>query len=417
MIKIVHVADVHFENSDYGQMPQFKSRLEENRYETFEKAVSVAIKRQVDLFVIAGDLFDGGKLTLKSVMRLNEQLRYLIDSGVRPVIAMGNHDPMDFYDQWDIQLPDECIVFGPEPEKIQLVSRDGEKYTLNGCSHESVGVIDNRGARYPMATAKMVNIGILHGTVSQWADSEEPYMPCSVSELAEKGYHLWCLGHIHKRKEIREVNGFYPGSLVGNKQGEDGPKGAYYYELIKGHLSYEFLPLSEVLFESLDIVMDSDEDRHSVDELLSHINKKIDLIRKKAEIDTGIANLKLVLSIDISGRSNLFYRLNDSSAIKYIEEHLESRACLEKIFLEVGGLLPDVDMSLVAQSGSFPGYCMELLKNPDFTMKVLGQIESQALAASGFFKSQNDEVAYRERLIENIERDVLKYLLREEAKA
>lgn len=414
MIKIVHIADVHLENTDHGQMPNFRNRLEENRYETFVKAVELAAYRRADLFVIAGDLFDGAKLTLKAVMFLNDHLKYLIDHGVRPVLVLGNHDPLSFYDEWDIQLPDECIVFGPEPERIVLTSQDGEKYTLNGCSHEEVGVIDNRGARYPVAAPKMVNIGILHGSVTQWADTEEPYMPCTVSELSEKQYHLWCLGHIHKRIEIREINAFYPGSLVGNKNGETGPKGAFYYELVKGHLSYEFVPLSKIMFETMEVPMDLATDRHSIDELLIHLTKRMESVRKKAEIDTGIEDLKLVLQLIISGRSNLFYRLNDSSAVKYMEEYLEDRSWVEKIFLDTSELLPDVDMGLIAQSGSFPGFCMELLKNPDFAKGILDQIETQSLAAKNLLNSAEEESQYRNRLIKQIEKDVLRHLLREE---
>lgn len=413
MIKIVHIADIHFENSDHGQLPAFKTLLEECRAAAFEDAVSFAVSRRADLFVMAGDVFDGGKLTLKTVMQLNDALKYLIDQGVRPVLAAGNHDPMDFYDKWDIQLPDECIVFGPEPERLQLVSRDGEKYTLNGCSHEKDGIIDNRGSRYPVAAQKMVNIGVLHGTVEQWIDDEEPYMPVSVEALLDKQYHLWCLGHIHKRKEIREINGFYPGSLIGNKMSETGPKGLYYYELNKGHLSYEFVPVSKLIFEPLSINIEEQMDLSSIDELTSLVLKKMDTIRKKAEIDTGIEQMLVVYHLKISGRSNLYYRLSDSSSLKHFEEHLEQRSGAVKVFTDASGLLPDVDMNLIAQSGSFPGFCMELLKRPDFLQNVLESLETSELAAAGYFKSAADESAYRQRLIENIDRDVLRHLLRE----
>jgi DNA repair exonuclease SbcCD nuclease subunit len=414
MIKIVHIADIHLENLDHGQLPNFKSRLEENRYESLNRAIDLAVSKRADLFIIAGDLFDGQKITLKAVMFINDCLKYLIDQGVRPVIVMGNHDPMTFYDQWDIQLPDECIVFGPEPERILLTSADGEKFTLNGCSHEEVGIIDNRGARFPVASPKMVNIGVLHGSVSSWVDDEEPYMPCSVEELANKQYHLWCLGHIHKRKEIREINGFYPGGLIGNKLDEVGPKGAYYHEINRGHLSYEFVPISEMMFERVDVNMDMETDRHSIDELMMHLDKRLDLVRKKSEIDTGVESLKLVVDLRISGRSNLFYRLNDSSAIKYIEEHLEDKSWIEKVFIDTKELLPDVDMGMVAQSGSFPGFCMELLKDPDFAKNVLERIDSQSLAAKTLFSNVEEENLYRRNLLEHIENDVIRHLLRDE---
>lgn len=414
MIRIVHIADVHLENFDHGQLPAFKSRLEENRFDTFMRAADMAIKRRADLFIIAGDLFDGEKITLKSVMFLNDSLKYLIDYGVRPVIIMGNHDPMVFYDQWDIQLPDECIVFGPEPERVILTSADGEKYSVNGCSHEDYNILENRGINYPKGAPKMVNIGVLHGSIERWVDDEDPYMPCRIDDLMAKEYHLWCLGHIHKRKEIREINAFYPGSLIGNKLNETGPKGAFYYEIQKGHLSYEFIPLSNIIFEKIEVAMDLESDKHSIDELLMHLNKKLEGIRKKTEIDAGMDNIRLVIDLKIEGRSNLFYRLNDSSAIKYLEEHLEDRPWIEKVFINVVDLYPDVDLSMVAQSGSFPGFCMELLKNPEFARGVNEQIEAQALAAFNLFQSSEEEKRYREALLENIDKDVIRHLLRDE---
>lgn len=414
MIKIVHIADVHLENLDHSQLPNFKGKLEENRYETFMKAVDLAVAKRADLFIIAGDLFDGQKITLKAVMFLNDALKFMIDCGVRPVLSMGNHDPMTFYEQWDIQLPDECIVFGPEPERLLLTSADGEKFALNGCSHDVPDIIDNRGARFPVSSPKIVNIGVLHGSVDRWVDDEDPYMPCTVDELASKQYHLWCLGHIHKRKEIREINGFYPGGLIGNKLGENGPKGAYYYELNRGHLSYEFVPLSEIIFEQVEIPLDLETDKHSIDELLMFVTKRLELIRKKAEIDTGIATLRLVIELSVSGRSNLFYKLNDSNAVKYIEEHFEAKEWIDKMFIDTKALFPDVDMGMVAQSGSFPGFCMELLKNPEFAAGVLSQIDSQSLAAKSFFTSAEDESLYRKSLLNQIENDVIRHLLREE---
>lgn len=412
MIKIVHMADLHLDHLDHSGMPTLKAALEENRYQTFLRAMDFAVEKSADLFILAGDLFDGDKITLKSVMFLNDGMKYLLDNGIRPVICYGNHDPLTFYDKWDIQLPDDCIVFGADPERILLTSRDKEKYALTGCSHESEKIFENRGSLYPHAAPKMANIGILHGQVENWADDEEPYMPCKISDLEEKGYSLWCLGHIHKRKELRQINGFYPGSLIGNNFKEVGAKGIYYHELIKGQLNYEFIPLSDLIFESMTIDTDSAEGIHSIDELVLAMVKQAEVVRKRTEIDSGMHNIRMIFKVTVQGRSALYYKLQDSESKKFLEEALEDREWIEKVQVDLTELMPDVDLSNVSQNGSFPGYCMELIKDPNFLKTVLDTIGTESLAAKELFESVEQEQSYRDALMNGIEKDVLKHLFK-----
>ena len=93
---------------------------------------------------------------------------------------------------------------------------------------------------------------------------------------------------------------------------------------------------------------------------------------------------------------------------------MEDRPWIEKVLINVVDLYTDVDLSMVAQSGSFPGFCMELLKNPEFARGVNEQIEAQALAAFNLFQSSEEEKRYREALLENIDKDVIRHLLRDE---
>lgn len=412
MIRVVHIADVHLDHMDYSGLPTLKSALEDNRYQTFLKAMDLAVEKAADVFVIAGDLFDGDRITLKAVMFLNDGLKYLLDNGVRPVLCLGNHDPMSFYEQWDIQLPDDCIVFGAEPERILLTSRDGEKFSITGCSHDAPNILENRGATYPQAAAKMVNIGVLHGSVDQWADDEDPYMPCTLSELESKQYQLWCLGHIHKRKELRQINGFYPGSLCGNSFKETGAKGAYFYEVSRGHLNYEFIPLSALVFEAFTIDIDSSDQLHAIEELMMALVRQAEVVRKRTEIETGMQDLAMLYRIKIVGRSPLYYRLQDTEIGKQLEETLTDREWIVAAQVDTGELLPDVDLSTVSQNGSFPGYCMELIKDEAFLRSVLKTIETDQLAARELLSSGEQEAQYREHLLADIERDVLKYLLK-----
>ncbi|MCX8531980.1 metallophosphoesterase family protein [Chryseobacterium luquanense] len=92
-MKILHTADWHL-----GKRLDRFSRLEEQVL-VMDEIVRIADEQNVDLVVIAGDLFDNFNPSVEAVELFYKTLKRLSHNGKRPVIAIsGNHDSPNFID-------------------------------------------------------------------------------------------------------------------------------------------------------------------------------------------------------------------------------------------------------------------------------------------------------------------------------
>lgn len=115
MIKILHTADWHL-----GKRLDSFSRLEEQIL-VMNEIVEIADQEQVNLVLIAGDLFDNFNPSVEAVELFYKTLKRLSNNGKRPVVAIsGNHDSPSLIDAPD-PLARVCgiILIGYPNAKVQ----------------------------------------------------------------------------------------------------------------------------------------------------------------------------------------------------------------------------------------------------------------------------------------------------------
>lgn len=96
MIKILHTADWHL-----GKRLQEYSRIEEQKL-VLEEIQEIAERENVDLVLLAGDIFDSFNPTHEAIELFYKSLKRLSKNGKRPIVAIsGNHDSTQF-----IEAPD-----------------------------------------------------------------------------------------------------------------------------------------------------------------------------------------------------------------------------------------------------------------------------------------------------------------------
>ncbi|MFC0319560.1 MULTISPECIES: metallophosphoesterase family protein [Olivibacter] len=110
-MKILHTADWHL-----GKRLDKYSRLEEQRA-VLDELIALADEEEIDVVLVAGDLFDAFNPAAEAVELLYRSLKRLAKNGERVVIAIaGNHDSPDRIDAPDV-LARECgIVFVGYPQ-------------------------------------------------------------------------------------------------------------------------------------------------------------------------------------------------------------------------------------------------------------------------------------------------------------
>ena len=112
-LKILHTADWHL-----GKKLDSFSRLEE-QIEVMDEICTIADDQQVDMVIVAGDLFDTFNPPVEAIELFYKTLKRLSNNGKRTVIAIaGNHDSPDRIDAPN-PLAKECgIIFIGNPDSI-----------------------------------------------------------------------------------------------------------------------------------------------------------------------------------------------------------------------------------------------------------------------------------------------------------
>lgn len=122
-MRILHTADWHL-----GKRLDNFSRLEEQK-QVMEEIIQIADEQQVDVVLIAGDLFDTFNPSVEATDLFYKTLKRLAKDGQRPVVAIsGNHDSSDRIDAPN-PLARECgiILIGHPHAKVEPLVLDGFK--------------------------------------------------------------------------------------------------------------------------------------------------------------------------------------------------------------------------------------------------------------------------------------------------
>jgi len=94
MLRLIHTADVHL-GARHDDLGEQASAQRERQFAAFKAGVELAIAEKVDIFLIAGDLFDSNVQPRRSVERVAAELKRLVEAKIRTVIIPGTHDVFD----------------------------------------------------------------------------------------------------------------------------------------------------------------------------------------------------------------------------------------------------------------------------------------------------------------------------------
>ncbi len=227
-MRFLHLADVHLGNQQYNIPRRF-----DDFGRAFLRAVDLAIERQVDVCIIAGDLFHKAAVDPNTLLQAEEGLSRLNGSGIKVIGVHGNHDNVRYRVQisWLDYLADRGLLYLLTPNfdqsPLQLDPWDdahrwgsyldvdrtrfiGVPWLGASAPHVLAEVadawdqLDWRGIRF---TVLVTHAGV---------EGQMPHLPgglsfAALSPLKGKVQYL-ALGHLHKPFE---VDGwiYNPGSL------------------------------------------------------------------------------------------------------------------------------------------------------------------------------------------------------------
>jgi DNA repair exonuclease SbcCD nuclease subunit len=209
MLRLLHTADVHLgaRHTDLGERAAV---LRERQFAAFRASVDLAIAEKVDIFLVAGDLFDSNTQPRRSVERVAAELGRLARASIRTVIIPGTHDVYDgasIYRSYDLAgmaraASDWVVVLTPYLPEIVFPPLDAIVYGR---------VFDTkRSPRSPLAgldaksdTRATWKIGMVHGSLAIPGRTDTDSVVVTEEEIAKTGVDYLALGHWHSAIEGR----------------------------------------------------------------------------------------------------------------------------------------------------------------------------------------------------------------------
>jgi len=318
--RILHAADIHLDSplqklSQYEDAPV--DQIRDASRDALNNLTDLAIDQQVDLVVIAGDLYDGNWKETRTGLFFVKQATKLRDAGIPILVIRGNHDAANIMTN---SLP---LPTNPDGSQIMMAAEKVETrifedlgIAVHGRSFGKRAEKDGMVKHYPSPHSGLFNLGLLH-TSLLGGHGHDPYAPCTPVELTDKEYDYWALGHIHVRGEHGSPDGapiVFSGNIQGRHINESGAKGCYVVDVDdKNQTVRTFRPLDVARWELCSI--DATQ-LHSTDDVLEAFQDWLTV--QLPVMDDRL----LVTRVRVHGASPLHHQLHQRS--RHIEEELRA---------------------------------------------------------------------------------------------
>jgi DNA repair exonuclease SbcCD nuclease subunit len=211
MLRLLHTADVHL-GARHADLGDAATAQRERQFAAFKAAVDLAIERKVDLFLVAGDLFDSNTQPRRSVERVAVELARLAQAKIRSVIVPGTHDCYErasIYRAYDLKAlagstPDDDLVtvITPDQPALHLPMLDttihAAVFATKRAPFSPLRDVHVDSATEPRATW---HVGVVHGALAIPDRTDRDEVVVTKEEIAASGLDYLALGHWHSTQK------------------------------------------------------------------------------------------------------------------------------------------------------------------------------------------------------------------------
>ena len=273
-IRLVHTADLHIGMENYGRwdpVSGLHQRLEDY-LRSLDQAIEVAIARDADVFLVAGDIYKSKDPSPSHQREFARRIHRLTAAGLQVVLLVGNHDmpgrhkaanPLDIYGS--LELPGVTVL--RRPELVTLQTGHGP-LQLAAMPHVTRGFLLAHQDTIPRSLEECERLleQVIDDTLHALAAEVDPAIPAvltahlsvdvatlgserdlmlgkgltlPLATLALPAWDYVAMGHIHKPQVLEAGPGLppvvYPGSLDRIDFGEErDDKGFWIVDLVRG---------------------------------------------------------------------------------------------------------------------------------------------------------------------------------------
>lgn len=257
-VKLVHAADFHLDSA-FGALrgEQAKLRRRESR-ELLLRLSNYVNQNEINIVLLAGDLFDGETVYRETLEQLLEALGTM---RARVFIAPGNHDPYRAGSPYAaLDWPENVHIF--TSRTIECVALPEWNTAVYGAAFTESAQEESLLADFCAPDDGMTHLMVLHGELAAGASR---YDPITKEQIAGSGLDYLALGHTHQHDGVHHAGKTayaYAGCPEGRGFDELGEKGILAGTVECGRAQMQFVPFARRRYEAMrvDVTGKSPED-------------------------------------------------------------------------------------------------------------------------------------------------------------
>ncbi len=247
-LKILHTADLHLDSSFSPFSPDDQNKLIKIQRTIPDKLLEISKRENCNMWLIAGDLFDGQNCTRESLAALR---RAFEACNVPVFISPGNHDYNSSESPWvREEWPDNVYIFRVGLEAVSVPALNCIVYGAGFESMDSPSLLKNFHA---LGKAEH-EILVMHGDPIH---TKSTYNAVTSQQVQCSGFDYIALGHVHSQGSFVSGNTLcaWPGCPMGRGWDETGRKGVLIASL-DSDAAVKFYPLNLPQFHDVSLKSD-----------------------------------------------------------------------------------------------------------------------------------------------------------------
>jgi len=361
MLKLLQTSDVHLD-SRLTWLGEKSNSHRQRVWQTFANVAQQAIKHQVQLVLIPGDLFDNCFVDEMSVIKVKNTLTELASAQIHTVILPGNHDRNEPKTVWD----EFALEVGTSADFVHVLK---ENIPATGIAHLHLANLSVHIVARPVVQMKSVQSPLLqvdkyiqdnlssaqrgedlvvvmaHGGVRLTGKETDNFLiqPEEIARLADLGVNYLALGDWHSSLDVsqKKLSAWYSGSPEVLRKDQLQSGNVLLVNVEKSQTTVEKLKVSALEISELELNIQ----QYRLEQIFNEIKNK--------------ANRNLILIVNITGSSNVAV---DLSKLEECEAELSEEFYFLRINNKVNLIVNQADLDLYPQ-GSIPHELIKLVGN------------------------------------------------------
>ncbi|MGL4873239.1 MAG: metallophosphoesterase family protein [Clostridium sp.] len=260
-IKIVHCSDIHLDTAIKEMDGGLGEKVRRNIKTVFKRIIDICNKENIDILLIAGDVFDNNRVKKETVSFVRDILKELENTYV--FISPGNHDPFNGQSFYDIiDWPKNVYIFKGSLERVDLEAVSIHGFGFNN-KYQRETLIKNI-----KINEEKINILVGHG---DFGNRSSEYNPIVLEDFEGSEVDYVAFGHIHLYSGIKRCGKTYyaySGCPQGRGFDEEGEKGIIIGNIKKGFADLTFRKTSISEYETINVNVENAENLYFIEKLI-----------------------------------------------------------------------------------------------------------------------------------------------------